>query len=173
MDRATLNAYDAAAAKYAEDWHEQAPLANLHALIRRFFNTGETADFGCGSVREVARLPAHGFSPVGYDASQGLLAEARSRYPGCRFELAVLPELAKIASGVFDNVLCETVIMHLPQAEIAPSVRRLIAILKDSGILSLSWRVTVAADRRDSQRLYSAFPTDPARNELRGHRDPT
>jgi trans-aconitate methyltransferase len=107
MDRATLNAYDAAAAKYAEDWHEQAPPADLHALIRRFFNTGETADIGCGSGREVAWLTAHGFSAVGYDASQGLLAEARSRYPGCRFELAVLPE-ANIVSGTFDNALCET-----------------------------------------------------------------
>jgi hypothetical protein len=48
-------------------------------------------------------------------------------------------------------------------------VRRLIEILKDSGILYLSWRVTVAADRPDnSQRLYSAFPTDLVRNELRG-----
>lgn len=169
MDRATLNAYDTAAAKFAENWHGQPPPADLHALIRRFFNKGETADIGCGSGREVAWLNANGFAAVGYDASHGLLAEARRRYPDCRFELAALPALANIRSGAFDNVLCETVIMHLSQARIAPSARRLLDILRPGGILYLSWRVMGATDRRDkSERLYSAFPADLVRDELRG-----
>jgi hypothetical protein len=53
------------------------------------------------------------------------------------------------------------VIMHLDHEQIAASVRRLLDIVKPSGILYLSWRVTEGADQRDAQgRLYAAF--DPA-----------
>jgi SAM-dependent methyltransferase len=168
MDRATLSAYDTAAADFAKDWHEQPPPADLHALIRRFFTKGATADIGCGSGRGVAWLAADGYSAIGYDGSQGLLAEARRRYPDCRFDYAALPELAGIASGAFDNVLCETVIMHLSLSDIAPSVRRLVDIIKPDGILYLSWRVTKDAGQRDkTERLYSAFDASLVRDELR------
>jgi SAM-dependent methyltransferase len=168
MDRATLEAYDSGAAAYAKDWHDQPPPADLHALVRRFFKIGSTADIGCGSGREVAWLNANGYPAVGYDASQGLLAEAQRRYPQYRFNAATLPALAPIAAETFDNVLCETVIMHLPVDAIAPSVRRLIDILKRDGILYVSWRVTQDANLRDkNDRLYSAFDSGLVRRELR------
>jgi SAM-dependent methyltransferase len=158
MDHSTLAAYDADAAAFAEEWHEQPPPEDLHVLIRRFFQPGLTADIGCGSGREVAWLDANGYPAIGYDASEGLLAQARARYPGLRFEAAALPELAGIADARFDNVLCETVIMHLGRDAIAPSVRRLMGILKPGGVLYLSWRVTDGADVRDTHgRLYTAF----------------
>ena len=82
--------------------------------------------------------------------------DARRRHPALKFTQAELPELRGI--GTFDNVLCETVIMHLERKQIAPSVRRLLDIVKPSGILYLSWRVTEDADHRDAQgRLYAAF----------------
>ena len=160
MDPRTLAAYDAAAAGYATEWHDQPAPADLQALLLRHFHPGgRTADIGCGSGREVAWLAANGFAAVGYDASEGLLAEARARHPGLSFATAALPELAGLADQSFDNVLCETVIMHLGHAAIAPSVARLLAILRPGGILYLSWRVTRDADQRDGQgRLYAAFP---------------
>ena len=161
MDPETLLAYDGAAAAFAEDWHRQPAPADLHAVVRRFFRPGPTADIGCGSGREVAWLAANGYPAVGYDPSGGLLAQARARYPRLVFEAAALPDLAGISAGTFDNVLCETVIMHLPPDLIAPSVRRLVSILKPDGILYLSWRVTAGADQRDPQgRLYAAFGKD-------------
>ena len=161
MDRETLLAYDGAAAAFAEDWHRQPAPADFHAVVRRFFRPGPTADIGCGSGREVAWLAANGYPAIGYDPSAGLLAQARARYPELVFEAAALPDLAGISAGTFDNVLCETVIMHLPPDLIAPSVRRLVSILKPDGILYLSWRVTAGADQRDPQgRLYAAFGKD-------------
>jgi SAM-dependent methyltransferase len=168
MDRATLAAYDAAAAAFAKEWHAQPPASDLHDLVRRFFRPGLTADIGCGSGRNAAWLAANGFPAVGYDPSEGLLAQARAMYPSLKFEAATLPELHGIADNTFDNVLCETVIMHLDRAAIAPSVRRLVAILKPGGILALSWRVE-DADRRDAHgRLYSAFDRDLVVRELAG-----
>jgi SAM-dependent methyltransferase len=168
MDRATLAAYDKDAAAFASDWHEQPAPADLHDVVARFFvRGGRTVDIGCGSGREVGWLVAQGFAAEGFDASDGLLQQARSRYPHLTFIYAELPELKDIAPASYDNVLCETVIMHLDRAQIAPSVRRMRDITKPGGIFYLSWRVTKDADLRDSHgRLYAAFDAALVRNEL-------
>ncbi len=169
MDRQTLTAYDNAAATFAADWHAQHAPDDLHALIRRYFAPGPTADIGCGSGREVAWLVANGFPAVGYDPSAGLLAQARTRYPQLAFAPAALPELAGIADDSFANVLCETVIMHLPRDAVARSVARLMAILRPGGTLYVSWRVTRGADQRDAQgRLYAAFDAGLVTGALAG-----
>jgi 2-polyprenyl-3-methyl-5-hydroxy-6-metoxy-1,4-benzoquinol methylase len=157
MDRQTLAAYDQNAAAFAKEWHDQPAPVDLQEVVERFFvRGGNSADIGCGSGREVAWLNANGFAAVGFDASEGLLKEARQRYPGCKFTQAELPELRGV--GTFDNVLCETVIMHLDRKQIRPAIRRLFEVVKPSGILYLSWRVGDTADHRDEHgRLYAAF----------------
>jgi SAM-dependent methyltransferase len=168
VDRATLAAYDSDAAAYAKDWHEQPVPVDLQDIVARFFSKGAaTADIGCGSGREVAWLNANGYPATGYDASDGLLAEARARYPQLKFAHAELPELKGVAAGAYENVLCETVIMHLDRAQIAPSVRRMLDIVKPGGVFYLSWRVTEEADQRDQHgRLYAAFDAALVRAEL-------
>lgn len=158
MDTETLSAYDQNAAMFARDWHEQPPAADMHALICKYFRPGRTADVGCGSGRDTAWLSAHGFPAVGFEPSNGLLAEARQRHPEIDFQAAALPALEGVPPDSFVNVLCETVIMHLEADLIAPSVRRLLDITAPGGTLYLSWRVTTGSDRRDEHgRLYAAF----------------
>jgi len=170
VDRKTLAAYDCDAAAFARDWHHQPAPVDLQEVVERFFvRGGNSADIGCGSGREVAWLNANGFSAAGFDASEGLLAEARRRYPGFTFAHAELPDLKGIGARAYDNVLCETVIMHLERAQIAAAVRRLLDIVKPSGILYLSWRVTDGADQRDDHgRLYAAFESALIREAVDG-----
>ncbi len=169
MDRDTLSAYDRDAAAFADDWETQPTPSDMQALILEHFKPGLTADIGCGSGRDAAWMSENGFETIGYDASEGLLAEARLRHPGVLFEQALLPGLDGVGQGQFQNVLCETVIMHLPPSDICASVRRLVAILKPGGILYLSWRVTEGADRRDEfGRLYGAFDQSLVLNALAG-----
>ncbi|MBF3255966.1 SAM-dependent methyltransferase, partial [Pseudomonas aeruginosa] len=83
------------------------------------------------------------------------------------FTQAELPELSGIAANSFDNVLCETVIMHLDPALIAPSVRRMFELVRPGGVFYLSWRVTRGDDARDAHgRLYAAFDAALVRTEL-------
>jgi SAM-dependent methyltransferase len=168
LDRQTRAAYDRNAAAFAKDWHEQPPPVDLHELVKRFFIAGGvTADIGCGSGREVAWLNANGLPAEGFDASEGLLAEARARYPKFEFMRAELPDLRGIAANAYDNVLCETVIMHLDPSQIAPSVRRMLEIAKPGGILYLSWRMSEGENQRDThERLYAAFEPSLVRSEL-------
>jgi 2-polyprenyl-3-methyl-5-hydroxy-6-metoxy-1,4-benzoquinol methylase len=161
MDRETVGAYDREPAAFAAEWEDHQPEpADLYALLKPYFRAGATADVGCGSGRDTAWLAANGFSPIGYDASPGLLAEARRRHPGVIFEQATLPALEAVPRATFANVLCETVIMHLPVADIGASVTALAELLAPGGTLYLSWRVTEEGDRRDPRgRLYAAFPS--------------
>lgn len=157
-DSRTMAAYDRSPGSFADDWAAQPAPTDLYALIRRFFRPGPTADIGCGSGRDAGWLAAQGFSTTGFDASAGLLAEASQRFPEVTFRQAALPDLAGIAGGAFQNILCETVIMHLPQAAIPVAVLRLVSLLAPGGVLYLSWRVTAGRDRRDEHgRLYAGF----------------
>jgi 2-polyprenyl-3-methyl-5-hydroxy-6-metoxy-1,4-benzoquinol methylase len=157
MDRSTLEVYDQNAASFAEDWESQPSPDDIYDIVRRFFAQGPTADIGC----DTAWLAQNGFAATGYDASGGLLVEARRLHPELPFHHAVLPELSGIAEASFANVFCETVIMHLPPRAIAASVQRLMAILEPQGTLYLSWRVTEGHDNRDERgRLYAAFDAD-------------
>lgn len=159
IDPATLAAYNDDAATFAEDWETQPAPTDLHAVVRRFFQPGATADIGCGSGRDTAWLNANGYAARGFDVSEGLLAEARRRHPGILFARAALPALDGV-EGPFTNILCETVIMHLDPALVPASVQRLKSLLAPGGTLYLSWRVE-STDRRDPHgRLYAAF--DPA-----------
>jgi SAM-dependent methyltransferase len=158
MDRQTLDAYDHDAAAFANEWETQPPPIDMYDLIRQYFDPGLTADIGCGGGRDTNWLSKNGYTAIGFDASEGLLAAARRLHPGIEFRYAALPELEGIADEVFSNVLCETVIMHLSADAIERSVKRQVEILRPDGTLYLSWRVTEREDKRDDrERLYSAF----------------
>jgi SAM-dependent methyltransferase len=157
MDRRTLAAYAAAAETFAQDWHDQPPASDLHEIVRRFFTPGLSADIGCGSGRDVAWLVANGFPAIGYDPCEGLLEEARARYPQLEFVTAALPELTGVPDDTFENVLCETVLMHLERGSVVPAVHRLVAILKPGGALYLSWRLSEIDHRDQHGRLYAAL----------------
>jgi SAM-dependent methyltransferase len=170
MDASTLHAYDCNAASYCDDWINQPPPADIHALWRRFFAPGgASADIGCGSGRDVDWLNRNGYPCVGFEPCDGLRNEARRRFPAWRYAAAALPDLDALRAQTFANVVCETVLMHLPRAAIRPAVRALARTLGSGGTLYLSWRVTDDCDVRDrAGRLYCAFPVDAVRDELAG-----
>jgi hypothetical protein len=58
--------------------------------------------------------------------------------------------------------------MHLDRADVAPSVRRMLDIVRPGGVLYLSWRVTEGENLRDKQdRLYAAFEPSLVLAELK------
>lgn len=158
MDSETLAAYNKQAASYARDWLEQDAPSDMYELLQRYFAPGPTADIGCGAGRDTAWLVANGFQAVGIDASLGLLDEARKTYPGLAFQQGSLPELDGLERDAYQNVLCETVIMHLEPARISEAITSLIALLRPGGTLYVSWRVTEHESLRDKAgRLYASF----------------
>lgn len=121
----------------------------------------------CGSGRDVAWLNDHGFPAVGYDAADGLLGQAAAAFPSLVFKRDALPALNSIGTQAYDNVLCETVLMHLPAEEVTRACERLLDILRPGGTMYLSWRVTQSASTRDGAgRLYAEFDAVQVREGL-------
>lgn len=167
MDTSTLRAYDRDAAAYCDEWLNQPPGEDMQQLWRRYFAPGRpSADIGSGSGRDVAWLNRNGYPCEGWDASAGLVAEARRHFPQLRFAVAGLPELEGVPAAAYANVVCETVIMHLPRAQIARALDSLLRILAPGGTLYLSWRISPTDVRDAAGRLYSAFTTDAVRAAL-------
>src|SRR5580704_4350632 len=150
MDELTLAAYDTDAKKYCRDWLDQPPPVEIHTSIRLHFRPGgATADIGCGCGREVDWLNRHGWPCTGFEPSAGLRAEAMRLYPAYEFLAGSLPALDGIPDNCFDNVLCETVLMHLPGGAQLAALDSLLRILRQSGVLRLSWRAGKDGNTRD------------------------
>ncbi|MGQ9927131.1 MAG: class I SAM-dependent methyltransferase [Chloroflexaceae bacterium] len=161
MDHRTIQTYDAQAADYAARQRGKTPAA-LYRLIERVFVPGApTADIGCGSGRDSAWLVAHGFPTIGYDASPGMLAEARAAYPNLDLRYAALPDLAEIPAGAFTNVLCSAVVMHLPAQAIEGALAALCRIVAPGGRLLITYRASETGDPREPDgRLYTPLAAD-------------
>jgi SAM-dependent methyltransferase len=170
MDERTLAAYDADPQKYCRDWLGQRPPEEIHISARRYFLTGgETADIGCGCGRDVDWLNRQGWPCTGYEPSAGLRAEAQRLYPSYKFLAESLPLLAGIPVNRYDNVLCETVLMHLPGGEQAAALEALLRILRPGGVLRLSWRAAKDGDTRDpAGRLYEPIHSAVIKARLEG-----
>lgn len=169
QDARTLQAYDDHAAAYSADWLAQPAPDDLYALLtKHFIAGGRTADIGCGNGRDANWLAAHGFPVEGFDASEALLAEARRLFPAIPFRHALLPDLTGVTAP-FDNIVCETVIMHLSPAAIPAALASLQRILRPGGVIYLSWRATEGEDQRHADgRLYAAFRPDLVRAAFAG-----
>jgi SAM-dependent methyltransferase len=156
MDQFTITTYDEHAQDFAAAQRDKTPEALRRLLLAYFRPGGPTADIGCGSGRDTAWLAGQGFAALGYDASAGMLREARRAFPGLEFGLAALPDLAGVATGSYRNVLCSAVIMHLPQASLPAALAGLARILVPEGRLVLTYRGSQATAPREADgRLYS------------------
>lgn len=157
MDKKTLDIYNAKASHYTQDWLQQADPEEIHNIVKKYFSKGAlTADIGSGSGRDSNWLNENGYPCTGYDASEGLLQEARNKFPHLTFRFSSLPDLKDIGDASYKNVLCETVLMHLPKAEHLASIQNLLRITQAGGTLSLSWRHPISPDnsREKDGRLY-------------------
>jgi SAM-dependent methyltransferase len=157
MDVSTINSYNNEAEKI-EKLHSSLIPHRIYELIEQYFikNT-PTADIGCGIGRDTHYLNAKGFSAVGIDASEGMLKQARQRYPDLDFQLDYLPTLARFENSTFQNILCSAVLMHLNENTIESSCLRLVALLKKDGRLVISIRGTNEENKRENGKLYESI----------------
>jgi len=157
-DPATLAAYDTRALEHADAQRAITP-ARLYDLMCVYFVAGgPTADVGCGAGRDVAWLDAHRYAPVGYDASSGMLALARAGRADLDFRHAALPGLHGIPDAAFTNVLCNAVLMHVPDAAVGDAVRHLVRIARPAGRLLVSYRGARGRGPREPDgRLFTAL----------------
>lgn len=93
-------------------------------------------DVGCGTGRWVRRYREMGFSPVGVDATIGMLRIARSHGTTCPLAAGLAFKLPFL-NDVFDCISDITVVQHIPYPLQPQALREMIRILKPGGRLIL------------------------------------
>lgn len=160
MDRQTISVYDNSAEQIAT-LHKTLVPERIYQLVNQFFvKNGVCADVGCGIGRDSAWLSKQGYPVISIDASEGMLQQARGRYPHINFIHDSLPRLEKQADSSVVNVLCSAVIMHLAEDQIADAVANLVRITTAGGVIIISFRGTNSKDHRENGKLYSAIELD-------------
>lgn len=161
MDFQTIAAYDNSAAQVA-GLHTTLVPTRIYQLVNQFFaKGGPCADIGCGIGRDSAWLAEQEYTVTGMDASDGMLKQARNRYPHISFIKVGLPLMEEVADSTFANVLCSAVIMHLAENQIASAAANLVRVMAENGVIVLSYRGTPNENWRENGKLYT--PISPGK----------
>ncbi|MEY9938920.1 SAM-dependent methyltransferase [Streptacidiphilus sp. MAP5-52] len=145
---ATRDAYDAVAARYAQQFAdtlrdrplERALLAAFAESVRAG-GAGEVADLGCGPGYVTAHLRALGLRASGVDASPAMIGLAREANPDMRFDVGSMAAL-DIADGALGGVLSRFSIIHTPPQDLPAVVAEFARVLTPGGQLLISCYAT-------------------------------
>src|SRR5215472_1718038 len=134
---------------FAPILHPQAPLwfnqviDNLQCrALRRALAIAATApgarllDVGCGTGRWVRRYKELGFSPVGVDATFGMLRIARAHQTNAPLTVGLAQRLP-FSDSVFDCLSDITVVQHIPYDLQSTALREMVRVLRPGGRMIL------------------------------------
>lgn len=145
---ATREAYDAAAATYAQlfrDALRERPLdrAMLSAFAEmvRAGGDGRVADLGCGPGDVTAHLGELGLTVFGIDASPTMIELARQAYPHIWFEVGSMAA-SDLPDGELDGVLARWSVIHTPPVELPVILAEFHRVLAPGGHLLIGFSAT-------------------------------
>jgi uncharacterized protein YceH (UPF0502 family) len=100
---------------------------------------GPVADVGCGPGHITAHLAAAGADATGFDVAEGMVAEARRRFPELAFEVADLHRLPPPAGGPgWSLITAWYALVHCTPDELPTAIAALAASLRPGGCLAVA-----------------------------------
>ncbi|RDG35905.1 class I SAM-dependent methyltransferase [Streptomyces corynorhini] len=144
--RATADAYDAIAVRYAELFRDALDGLPLdRAMIAAFAETvraagsGRVAELGCGPGTVAAYLRDLGLTDVfGVDLSPVMIDLAREAHPDLRFEVGSM-EALDLADGQLAGVVSWYSLIHIPPRDVPPYFAEFRRVLAPGGVLLLGF----------------------------------
>ena len=141
----TARSYDRVAAEYAAQIaSELAGKPHDRALLLAFAEQvgalGPIADIGCGPGHVAAFLAGAGAALMGFDLSAGMVAQARSRFPGIQFEQADMRALP-LPDAVLGGIAAFYSIIHLAPGELLPAFREWRRALRPGGRVLVAFHI--------------------------------
>jgi ubiquinone/menaquinone biosynthesis C-methylase UbiE len=171
---AVRDPYDAMAEQYAalflgdldrdrdgRDW--LAAFAKLAAP-----RSGAVADLGCGPGHVVNHLCELGLTAVGYDLSLGLIARARSAFPGSQFHVGDLAALDNHDASV-GGIVARYSLIHIPPSRLKDVFEEWMRVLEPGAPVLVSFFASRSAQAHGSPfdhtvvTAYELFPATIAR----------
>lgn len=126
--------YDAVSLRYDEVYGAETKYQSLLGdFCRRVPAGGRVLDVGCGSGEPVARtLAAAGYRVTGIDISEVQVRRARERVPQADF-IHADATAASFDDASFDAVVSLFALIHIPQVEQPPLLRKIFGWLRPGG----------------------------------------
>jgi ubiquinone/menaquinone biosynthesis C-methylase UbiE len=143
-DKPTIDAYN----KIAEEFSQRNSVSiygvEFEAFRSAIKNGNKILEIGCGTGRDAEELVKLDFDYTGIDASGGMLAIARERVKGGKFQLGDFYHL-DFSDNSFDGFWAAAVFLHVPKNEIDIVLQEARRILKPDGIgfISLKQKTTM------------------------------
>lgn len=150
----TRASYDVMADDYAARFQDElaakpidrAVLAGFAELVRAG-SRGPVADVGCGTGRVTEHLHTLGVDAFGIDLSPGMLAVARRKYPGLRFEEGSMLGL-DLPDGGLGGLLAWYSTIHVPDEQLPQVFAEFHRVLAPGGHLLLGFQAGEEVVRR-------------------------
>jgi uncharacterized protein YceH (UPF0502 family) len=141
-DESVRRTYDVVADAYAEKYGDELSHKPFDTwLLDRIAAevTGPVADVGTGPGQIAAHLASRGAVVTGVDSSEGMITEARVRYPGVAFEVADFRRLLRprTAAG-WSAITAWYALVHLTESELPAAISALASTLVSGGLLALA-----------------------------------
>ncbi|MER5891490.1 class I SAM-dependent methyltransferase [Streptomyces sp. NPDC001876] len=150
----TRASYDVMADDYAAQFQDElaakpvdrAVLAGFAELVQAR-SRGPVADVGCGTGRVTQHLHTLGVDAFGIDLSPGMLAVARRKYPGLRFEEGSMLGL-DLPDGGLGGLLAWYSTIHVPDEQLPQVFDEFHRVLAPGGHLLLGFQAGEEVVRR-------------------------
>nr|MDT0516112.1 class I SAM-dependent methyltransferase [Streptomyces sp. DSM 41633] len=143
--RATSDAYDAVAVRYAalfrnvlDDLPLDRSVLAAFADLARAADAGPVAELGCGPGYVTAHLRGLGLDVFGVDVSPVMIDLAREAYPDLRFEVGSMDAL-DLADGTLGGIVCWYSVIHAPPHEMPSHLAEFRRVLVRGGTLLLAF----------------------------------
>lgn len=165
--------------RIAEDWFRDHIkddwwTAGTDKFITFLPKGGRVLDVGCGGGTKSRYLNDRGLKVTGIDFSADLLAIAKREAPGAHFQLLDLRQIDQLTEK-FDGVFLQAVLLHFPETEIVPILKKVIQVINPGGYIYVAVKeqrsggaaeeVKVERDYGyEYQRYFSYFTPDQVRS---------
>jgi 2-polyprenyl-3-methyl-5-hydroxy-6-metoxy-1,4-benzoquinol methylase len=131
----TIDTYNHIASKYAEKYFDDTfDLPNIDGFLKQIPPRGIILDLGCGVGQFSKYMMDRGFTVVGIDASDQMLAVAKEKEPTGVFHKMDMRKLS-FPPNSFDAILAAYSLIHIPQSEIVSTLVGCRTVLKPMGLL--------------------------------------
>jgi SAM-dependent methyltransferase len=137
--------YDRVAAEYTAQIADELagkPLdrALLRAFAEQVGTLGPICDLGCGPGHVAAFLAAAGGAVEGIDLSNGMIEQARRRYPTIAFHQGDMRSLA-IPHATYGGIIAFYSIIHLAPSELVATFREWWRVLRPAGRVLVAFHI--------------------------------
>lgn len=130
----TIQTYNTFAPQFVKHFERKLDITELDTFLEIIPQGGTVLDAGCGSARDSAYIISKGYTALGIDLSEGLLAEAKKIHPEVPTQQMSLTDIT-LPDHEFDGVWCKSALLHIDRIDVPTVLESFFRILKPNGTL--------------------------------------